>query len=101
MRRARESHAMVSGVAEATLLPAGSAVSVIGLSLLPFPPRQAKVRKQRREYQKRDHRHRDRRTLAELAAGDAALERQGCQQMRGIDRPAAGDGIDQLEVGEG
>src|SRR3954470_23114075 len=92
---------MVSGVAEATLLPAGSAVSVIGLSLLPFAPRQAEVRKQRREYQKRDHRHRDRRALAEFAAGDAALERQRRQQMRGIDRAAAGYRIDQLEIREG
>src|SRR3954447_6150200 len=99
MRRARESHAMVSGVAEATLPLAGSAVSVIGLALLPFAPRQAKVREQRREHEERDHRHRDRRALAELAARNAALERQRREQMRGVDRAAAGDRIDQLEIG--
>src|SRR6478672_7229352 len=102
MRRARESHAIVSGVALATLLlPGEAATSVIGFSLLPFAAREAEVAEQRREHQERDHRHRDRRALAELAAGDAALERQGREQMRRIDRSAAGDGVDQLEIGEG
>src|SRR4051812_14140208 len=101
MRRARESHAIVSGVAEATLPLAGSAVSVIGLSLLPFAPREAEVGEQRRKHQERDHRYRDRRALAELAAGNAALERQRREQMRGVDRATAGDGVDQLEIGEG
>src|ERR1051325_10603964 len=100
MRRARESHAMVSGVAEATLLPEASAVSVIGLSLLPFPPCQPEIGEQRREYQERDHRDRDCRALAELAAGNAALERERCQKMRGVDRPAPGDRVDQLKIGE-
>ncbi|GCC49530.1 hypothetical protein chiPu_0033859, partial [Chiloscyllium punctatum] len=56
---------------------------------------------QRREHQERDHRDRDRGALAELAAGDAALERQCREQMGRVDRAAAGDGVDQLEVGEG
>src|SRR6185369_9944320 len=96
-RRARESHAIVSGVALATLLlPGEAATSVIGFSLLPFAARETEIAEQRREHQERDHRHRDRRTLAEFAAGDAALERQCCQQVRRVDRPAAGDGVNQL-----
>src|SRR3954447_8885520 len=102
MRRARESHAIVSGVALATLLwPGEAATSVIGFSLLPFAAREAEVAEQRREHEERDHRHGNRRAFAELATGDAALERQRCQQMRRIHRAAAGDGVDQLEVGEG
>src|SRR3954471_22964134 len=99
MRRALESQSMVSGVEEATLL-CWIAVSVIAFSLLPFAAREAEIGKQRGDHQERDHRHRDRRALAEFAAGDAALERQRRQQMRGVDRSAAGDGIDQLEIGE-
>src|SRR5258708_7917274 len=106
MRRAFESQSMVSGVEEATLLlrsafAACTTVSVIGLSLLPFAAREAEVAEQRGEYEKRDHRDRDRSALAQLAAGDAALERQRRQQMGRVDRPAAGDGVDQLEIGEG
>src|ERR1700712_4486256 len=100
MRRALESQSMVSGVEEATLL-CRIAASVIAFSLLPLAARQAEIAEQRGDHQERDHRARDSGALAELAAGDAALERQCRQQMRGIDRPAAGDGVDQLEIGEG
>src|SRR6195952_2874151 len=95
IRRARESHSMFSGVELATLLDFGgcATASVIRLSLLPFAAGKAEVTEQRGEHQERDHRARDRRTLAEFAAGDAALKRQCCEQMRGIDRPAAGDGV--------
>src|SRR5258708_33830264 len=100
MRRALESQSMVSGVEEATLL-LWTAASVIAFSLLPFAAREAEIAEQRGDHQERDHRDRDRRTLAEFAAGDAALERQRRQQMGGVDRSAAGDGVAQLEVGEG
>src|SRR3954470_19306958 len=93
---------MVSGVALATLLlPGEAATSVIGFSLLPFAAGEAEVAEQRREHEERDHRHCDCRTLAEFAAGDAALEGERCEQMRGVDRPAARNGVNQLEVGEG
>src|SRR3954464_162764 len=92
---------MVSGVALATLVDCWATASVIGFSLLPFAAREAEVAEQRCEYEERDHRHRDRRTLAELAAGNAALECQRREQMGRVDRAAAGDGVDQLEVGEG
>src|SRR5215468_6737684 len=93
---------MVSGVALATLLlPGEAATSVIGFSLLPFAAREAEVAEQRREHEEGDHRHRDRRAFAKLAAGNAALERECCQEVGGVDRAAAGDGVDQLEVGEG
>src|ERR1700738_3934286 len=94
---------MVSGVALATLLDFADCAraSVIALSLLPFAAGKAEIAEQRRKYQERDHRDRDRGTLAEFAAGDAALERQRRQQMGGVDRSAAGDGVDQLEVSEG
>src|SRR3954464_3226100 len=98
MRRARESHSIVSGVEEATLL-CWTAASVIALSLLPFAARQAEIGKQRGDHQEGDHRHRDRRALAELAAGDAALKRQRRQKMRGVDRSAPGNGVDQLKIG--
>src|SRR6185369_12605315 len=101
-RRARESHAIVSGVALATLLLPGEAVtSVIGFSLLPFAAREAEVAEQCREHEERDHRDRDRRAFAELAAGDAALEGERCQEVGGLDRPAARDGVDELEIREG
>ena len=71
---------MVSGVALATLgLPLATA-SVIGFSLLPFAAREAEVAEQRREHEERDHRYCDCRTLAEFAAGDAALERERREQ---------------------
>src|ERR1700694_6041700 len=94
---------MVSGVELATLLDFadGARASVITLSLLPFAAGEAEVAEERRKKQERDQRDRNRRTLAEFAAGDAALERQRRQQMGGVDRSAAGDGIDQLEVGKG
>src|ERR1044072_6076519 len=97
MRRPLESQSMVSGVEEATLLlrsafAGARAASVIALSLLPFAARQAEVAEQRRHHQERNHRDRDGGALAEFAAGDAALERQGRQQMGGIDRPARGGG---------
>ncbi len=97
MRRAPESHDIVSGAARATF---EAATSVIGFSLLPFAPREAEIAEQGREHQERDHRDRDRRTLAELAAGDPALERQGREQVGRVDRATAGDGVDQLEIGE-
>src|SRR5437588_4570587 len=91
---------MVSGVALPTLVY-WAAASVIGFTLLPFAAREAEVAEQCREHEERDHRHRDRRTLAELAAGDAALEGQRCQQMGRVHRTAAGNGVDELEVSEG
>src|SRR5689334_19934646 len=100
VRRARESQSIASGAALLSTGPCATA-SVIGLSLLPFAPRQAEIGEQGRKHQERDHRYRDRRTFAKLAAGDAALERQGGEQMGRVDRPAAGDGVDQLEIGEG
>src|SRR5665811_2159090 len=108
VRRARESHAIVSGVELTRWLlrpaPAGglrASTSVIAVSLLPFAAGEAEIAEQRREGEERDHRDRDRRALAEFAAGNAALERQRRQQVGGVDRSAAGDGVDQLEVGEG
>src|SRR3954463_3097696 len=105
MRRALLSQAMVSGCAVAALLAAAagsaSAASVIAFSLLPLAPRQAEVAEQRGEDEERNHRDGDGRTFAQLPAGDAALEGERRQQVRGVHRPAAGDGIDQLEVGEG
>src|SRR5947208_13937069 len=92
---------MVSGVALPTLVDCWATASVIGFSLLPFTAREAEVAEQCREHQERDHRPRDRRTFAELAASDAALERERRQEMRGVDRPAARDGVDELEIGKG
>ena len=51
--------------------------------------------------QEGDHRHRDRRPLAELAAGDGALEGERRHQVGGVHRAAAGQHVDELEVGEG
>src|SRR6201999_3172664 len=99
-RRARESQSIVSGGAALVLTGPWATASVIGLSLLPFAPSQAEIGEKRRKHEERNHRHRDRSALAKLAAGDAALERQGREQVGRIDRPAAGDGVDQLEIGE-
>src|ERR1700759_3052934 len=99
-RGARESQSIVSGAALALIGPCAAA-SVIGLSLLPFAPGEAEIGEQRCEHQEWDHRYRDGRALAKLAAGDAALEGQRREQMSGVDRAAAGDGVDELEVGKG
>ena len=62
---------------------------------------QGEVAEERGEDQERNHGDRDRRALAELRAGDAALEGERGHQMGRVHRPAARDGVDQLEVGEG
>src|SRR3954452_19178658 len=78
-----------------------TAASVISLSLLPLAPCQAEIAHQGRRHEERDHGDRDGRPLAELAAGDAALEGEGGHEMGGVDRAAAGDRVHELEVGEG
>ncbi len=56
MRRARLSQAIVSGGAVAEVgVSARTAVSVIGLSLLPLAPCESEVAEQRREDEERDH----------------------------------------------
>src|SRR4051812_42069206 len=75
-----------------------TAASVIGLSLLPLPAGQSEIVHQRGGDQEGDHRHRDRRPLAELTAWDAALEGQGGHQVGRVHRAAAGNGVDELEV---
>src|SRR6266852_6586717 len=97
VRRARESQCIASGAALALLTDRATA-SVIGLSLLPFAPGEAEIGKQRRKHQERNHRDRDRGAFAELATGDAALEGQRREQMGGVNRSAAGDRIDELEI---
>src|SRR5688572_10109123 len=102
MRRARLSQAIVSGAAVADVgVSPGAAASVIGLSLLPLAPREGEVAEQRGEHEERDHRDGDGRAFAELTAGNAALEGERCHQMGGVHWPAARDGVDELEVGEG
>src|SRR4029078_1226314 len=102
IRRARESHSMVSGVELATLLDFAepTSASVIALSLLPFAPGETEITEQGREHEERNHGDCDSRALAELAAGDAALECQCREQMGRVDRTAARDGIDELEISE-
>src|SRR5690606_21731519 len=52
-------------------------------------------------HQERHHGNRDGRAFAQHAAVDAALEGQRGHQMGGVIGAAAGDRVDQLEVGEG
>src|SRR5262245_32371627 len=93
IRRALLSQAMASGGAVAEVgVSAAAAVSVITLSLLPLAPRQREVAEQRRDDEERHHGDGDRRALAELTAGDAALEGERRQQMGGVHRAAARDG---------
>ena len=49
----------------------------------------------------REHRQRDRRPLAEQAGADTDLIGVGSKELRGVRRPAAGQHVDELEVGEG
>src|SRR5690348_644456 len=100
-RRVRLSQAIWSGWTAALDGAWAAVASVIGLSLLPLAARQREITEQRRHHQERDHRHGDRRALAQLAAGDAALEGECRHEVGGVQRAAAGDGVDQLEVGEG
>ena len=101
MRRARLSQERSCGPSD-SVTAAGSMVVTVSVGpLLPLAPREGEVAEQRCEDQERDHRHRDRRAFAELRAGDGALEGQRCHEVGGVDRPAAGDGVDELEVGEG
>src|SRR5215470_8752920 len=91
---------MISGAWKAVLTPARIGVSVIALPLLPFAPREREIAEECREHQERDHRHRNGGALAEHAAGDAALERERRHHVRRVDRPAPGDGVDELEFTE-
>src|SRR5581483_8035256 len=79
----------------------GTSVSVIALSLLPFPTLQSEPGDQDGAEQERDHRGRDRRAFAEMAGEDGALIGQRRHQLRGIDRAAAREHPNELEVGEG
>src|SRR3954471_783829 len=75
--------------------------SSIAPPLLPGAPLQSEVADEDGREQERHHRDRDRRALAQGATRDRALERQGGHQVRRVERPAARDDVDQLEVGEG
>src|SRR6202047_202787 len=78
----------------------GSTESVIVRSLLPFAALHAEPGNRDRGEQEWNHRGGNRGALAEPAADDAALIAQGGHQMRGIDRAAARQRPDQLEVRE-
>src|ERR1700681_780855 len=80
------------------LMTAGG--SVIGFTLLPFPALQPEPRNHDCGEQERDHCVRNGGAFAEHAANDGALIRQGCHQMRGVDRAAARHRPDQLERSE-
>src|SRR6476619_1429709 len=79
----------------------GTSASVIALALLPFSPLQAEPGDQDGAEQKRNHRGRDRGAFAEVPAQNGALVGQRRHQLRGVDRAAARENPDQLEVGEG
>ena len=51
--------------------------------------------------QDREHGERDRRALARQAGADADLIGVGREQLGGVGGPAAGQHVDELEVGEG
>src|ERR1700722_13943088 len=91
----------LSSLWEATGTFDGSAESVIVRSLLPFSALHAEPGNRDRREQEWNHGGGNRGPLAEPAADDAALIAQGGHQMRGIDRTAAGQRPDQLEVREG
>src|SRR6476620_3277215 len=76
-------------------------VSVIVLSLLPFAALQSEPGDQNRAKQERDHGRSNRRALTQVSADDGTLVGERGHQVRGIDRPTARHGPDQLEVGEG
>src|SRR6185437_16892199 len=78
-----------------------ASASVIVFSLLPLAALQAEPGDENGEKEERDHRRRDGRALAEIAAHDAALIGIGRHQVRGIDRSAARHHPDELEIGEG
>src|SRR5690606_40957254 len=69
-------------------------------ALLPAPALQAEVAEQYRCKKERDHRHGDRGAFSELPTRNGALEAQGCHQVRRIQRSAAGQHVDELEVRE-
>src|SRR4029078_7423864 len=78
-----------------------ASASVIALALLPLPALQAEPGNQDGGKEEWDHRRRNRCALAKLASDDGALIGKRCHQLRRIDRPAARQHPDQLEVGEG
>src|SRR3712207_5850963 len=93
------SGALTAAAPAATSAAVAAARSIIVASLSPLAVGEREVAKHGGPDQKRDHRHRDRRTLPELAARDRALVGEGRHQVRRVDGPAAGDGVDELEVG--
>src|ERR1039457_3353383 len=105
-RRTRLSHDIICGPSGSVTVPASAArmacastvasvASVLFGSLLPLAARQREVAEQRREHLERDHRNGYRRAFAEVGPGDAALEGEGGHQMRRVDRPAAGNGVNE------
>src|SRR6476661_11232425 len=78
----------------------GTSASVIALALLPFSPLQAEPGDQDGAEQERNHRRRNRRAFAEVPPQNSALIGQRRHQLRGIDRTAAREHPDQLEIGE-
>src|SRR6187200_391249 len=74
--------------------------SFIRAALLPGSPLQAIVAEQDRGQQERHHRSDNGRALAQAAAGDRALEGQRGHEVRRVERAAAREHVDELEVGE-
>jgi hypothetical protein len=68
--------------------------------LLPRAALQAEIRHENRREQERHHCRRDCRAFAQAAAGNRTLERQRCHQVRRVQRSAARQHVDQLEIGE-
>src|SRR5438132_1283269 len=79
----------------------GTSASVIALALLPLAALQPEPGDQDGGEQEWDHRGRDGRALAEIAAADGALVAERRHQMRGVHRSAPREHPDELEVGKG
>src|SRR3984893_412052 len=94
--RSPPASAAATRLASSSLVSAAS--SVIALTLLPFAPLQAEPGDQDRAEEERDHRRGDRGALAEMAAQDGALIGQRRHQLGRVDRPAARQHPDELEI---
>src|SRR3982074_854216 len=79
----------------------GMSASVIALALLPFSSLQAEPGDQDGAEQERNHRSRNRGAFAEVTSQNGTLIGQRRHQLRSIDRAAAREHPDQLEIGEG
>src|SRR5829696_3570308 len=100
VRLTRLSHSIASAGAQAEFSLSDAAL-VIAFSLLRLASGESEIAEQRCEDEKGHHRDRDCGSFAQHAGRDAALEGERRHEVGRVDRTAASNCVDELEIGEG